>query len=81
MLLMDLDHPGEVLAVRRIGDDRHIRHEADTYVSQYTLTGGSRYDYYTAEWEFWGDLMPSTSLSVLRRSILLKNVKQLRYLQ
>jgi uncharacterized repeat protein (TIGR01451 family) len=63
MLLMDLDKPGEIVAVRRIGDDRHIRHEADTYVSHYNLTGGARYDYFTAEWEFWGDLMPSTSLS------------------
>jgi len=68
MLLMDLDRPGEVVAVRRIADDRHIRHEAEPYVSHYTLTGGSRYDYLNAEWEFWGDLTPSASSSAATTS-------------
>jgi uncharacterized repeat protein (TIGR01451 family) len=63
MLLTDLDRPGEVIAVRRIGDDRHIRREADTTVSLDTLTGGARFDYLTAEWTFWGDLAPGANLS------------------
>ena len=49
------------MAVRRIGEDRHIRYEADTFVSQYTLTGGATFDYLTAKWEFWGDLAPEAS--------------------
>jgi uncharacterized repeat protein (TIGR01451 family) len=64
MLLMDLDRPGEILAVRRIGEDRHIRHETSTDVSLYTLTGGARFDFETAEWEFWGDLSPAAITSL-----------------
>ncbi|HEB64351.1 MAG TPA: DUF11 domain-containing protein, partial [Chloroflexi bacterium] len=56
LLLMDPDRIGEIAAVRRIGDDRHIRHETDTSVEFYDLDGGARFDYLTAEWEFWGDL-------------------------
>lgn len=63
MLLVDSGRLGEIVAVQRIDNVRHIHHETDTYVSQYTLTGGARFDFDTAEWEFWGDLMPSTSLS------------------
>jgi len=63
MLLIDLDRPGDVLAVRRIGDDRHVRHEADTYVSFYTLSGGVRFDYLTATWESWGDAAPEVGLA------------------
>ncbi len=54
--LMDRSRFGEVAAVRRIGEDRHIRHESATAVSFYDLEGGARFDYLTADWSFWGDL-------------------------
>lgn len=63
LLLIDPHRLGEIVAVQRIDNDRHIHHETDTSVSQYTLTGGARFDFNTAEWEFWGDLLPSTNLS------------------
>ncbi len=54
--LIDPNRIGEVAAVRRIGEDRHIRHETDTAVAFYDLDGGARFDYMTAEWSFWGNL-------------------------
>jgi uncharacterized repeat protein (TIGR01451 family) len=59
LLLLNLDLPGDIAAVRRIGDNRHVRIENDTGVSFYDTTGGSRFDYLSAEWDFWGDMMPS----------------------
>ncbi|MCO5189960.1 MAG: Ig-like domain-containing protein [Anaerolineae bacterium] len=60
MLLLDLDRPGEVLAVRRIGEDRHIRHESEQQVAIYDLTGGATFDYVSAEWLFSGNLAPDS---------------------
>ncbi len=63
LLLMDPDHVGEIAAVRRIGEDRYIRHETDTGVEFYDLDGGARFDYLTAAWEFWGNLTPPSDAS------------------
>ncbi|HEB64490.1 MAG TPA: DUF11 domain-containing protein, partial [Chloroflexi bacterium] len=56
LLLLNPDRLGEIAAVRRIGDDRYIRRETDTGVEFYDLDGGARFNYLTAEWEFWGNL-------------------------
>ena len=61
MLLLDRNPLGEMAAVRRIGTDRHIRHKRYADVAIYTLTSGARFDYTTAEWEFWEDLAPPAS--------------------
>ncbi len=67
LLLLNPDRLGEIAAVRRIGDDRHIRRETDTSVEFYDLEGGARFDYLTAGWEFWGNLAASAATSTTAR--------------
>jgi hypothetical protein len=65
LLLLDRANPGDMAAVRRVGDVRSIRHESSTGIAVYDLNGGSRFNYEDAEWEFWGDQAPGSSTTGL----------------
>jgi len=55
LLLLDPARLNEMVAVRRVEDQRYIQHETGQHVRLYDLDGGARFDHATAQWFFWGD--------------------------